>query len=202
MLGQMKLSKFYSNKPDLFEPVDFVDGLNVIIAEIRLPENRSKDTHNLGKTTFGRLLDFSFLTKRDPNFFLFKHFDVFSEFVFFLEIRLEDDSFLTIRRGVDDATKICFKKHEIGHQDFSELPISEWDHQDVPFERARDLLDGLLDWRAFKPWSFRKGLGYLLRSQDDFHDVFHLRKFAGKHADWKPFLAHILGFNDHLLSQH
>jgi uncharacterized protein YydD (DUF2326 family) len=46
----------------------------------------------------------------------------------------------------------------------------------VPFDRARELLDGLLDWRALKPWSFRKGLGYLLRSQDDFRDVFHLRK--------------------------
>ena len=55
---------------------------------------------------------------------------------------------------------------------------SEWDHHDMPFERARDMLDGLLDWRALKPWSYRKGLGYLLRSQDDFRDVFHLRKFA------------------------
>jgi len=77
---------------------------------------------------------------------------------------------------VEDATKISFKKHEARHQDLSALPMAEWDHQDVPFDRARDLLDGLLDWRAIKPWSFRKGLGYLLRSQDDFRDVFHLRK--------------------------
>jgi uncharacterized protein YydD (DUF2326 family) len=64
----MKLSKLYSNKPDLFEPVDFVSGLNVIFAEIRLPENRKKDTHNLGKTTLGRLLDFCFLASRDSKF--------------------------------------------------------------------------------------------------------------------------------------
>ena len=57
----MKLSKLYSNKPDVFEPVDFAPGLNVVMAEIRLPENRNKDTHNLGKTTLGRLLDFGFL---------------------------------------------------------------------------------------------------------------------------------------------
>ena len=198
----MKLSRLYSNKPDLFKPVDFVQGLNVILAEIRLPENRNKDTHNLGKTTLGRLLDFGFLAKRDPKFFLFKHLNLFKDFIFFLEIELQDASFVTIRRGVEEATKISFKRHEAGHQDLSALPMAEWDHQDVPFDRARDLLDGLLDWRALKPWSFRKGLGYLLRSQDDFRDVFQLRKFASAHADWKPFFAHVLGFDSQLVAQH
>lgn len=198
----MKLSRLYSNKPDLFEPVDFVQGLNVVMAEIRLPENREKDTHNLGKTTLGRLLDFVFLSGRDSKFFLFKHFELFKDFAFFLEIELEDASFLTIRRGVEQATKISFKKHEAGHQDFSKLSILEWDHKDLAFERARDLLDGLLDWRALKPWSYRKGLGYLLRSQEDFREVFQLRKFASKHADWKPFLAHMLGFDANLIASH
>lgn len=198
----MKLSKLYSSKPDMFEPVEFVQGLNVIMAEIRLPENRNKDTHNLGKTTLGRLLDFCFLAKRDPKFFLFKHLELFQEFTFFLEIELEDASFVTIRRRVAEATKISFKRHEAGHQDLSVLPLAEWDHQDVPFDRARDLLDGLLDWRALKPWAFRKGLGYLLRAQDDFRDVFHLRKFAAAHSDWKPFLAHVLGFNADLVAKH
>ncbi|MBE2295394.1 MAG: DUF2326 domain-containing protein [Phycisphaerales bacterium] len=198
----MKLSRFYSNKPDLFEPVEFVQGLNVVIAEIRLPENRNKDTHNLGKTTLGRLLDFGFLAKRDLQFFLFKHVELFQDFIFFLEIELEDASFLTIRRSVKEASKISFKRHEAGYQDLSGLSLTRWDHQDIPFERARDLLDGLLDWRVFKPWIFRKGLGYLLRSQDDFRDVFHLRKFMAAHSDWKPFLAHILGFDAQLIAQH
>lgn len=198
----MKLSRLYSNKPDQFEPLDFVQGLNVVLAEIRLPENRKKDTHNLGKTTLGRLLDFSFLAKRDPKFFLFKHLDLFQEFVFFLEIELDDASFITIRRGVEEATRVSFKKHEVGHQDLSTLPLAEWDHQDLPFERARELLDGILDWRALKPWSYRKALGYLLRSQEDFREVFQLRKFASKHADWKPFLAHLLGFDATLVAQH
>ena len=64
------------------------------------------------------------------------------------------------------------------------------------------MLDRLLDWRALKPWSYRKGLGYLLRSQEDFRDVFQLRKFASEHVDWKPFLAHVLGFNARLVAQH
>lgn len=198
----MKLSRLYSDKPDLFYPVDFIQGLNVVMAEIRLPENRNKDTHNLGKTTLGRLLDFAFLAKRDQRFFLFKHPDRFQDFTFFLEIELEDASYVTIRRNVAEHTKISFRRHEAGLQDLSGLPLTEWDHQDVPFDRARDLLDGLLDWRALKPWAYRKGLGYLLRSQDDFRDVFHLRKFAGGHAEWKPFLAHILGFDAQLMALH
>ena len=72
----------------------------------------------------------------------------------------------------------------------------------MPFRRARELLDSLLDWRSLAPWGYRKGLGYLLRSQDDFRDVFHLRRFASSHADWKPFLAHALGFNDELITLH
>lgn len=202
MLVRMKLSRLYSDKPSQFAPVEFVAGLNVVLAEIRLPENRRKDTHNLGKTTLGRMLDFGFLAGRDAKFFLFKHLNLFEDFVFFLEIELADGSYVTVRRSVADASKIAFKKHVTRHQDFSTLSLIEWDHFDVPFERAKELLDSLLDWRALKPWGYRKGLGYFLRSQDDFRDVFHLRRFANSHADWKPFLAHILGFDDELVASH
>jgi uncharacterized protein YydD (DUF2326 family) len=198
----MKLSKLYCNKPDIFGPIDFVSGLNTVIAEIRLPENKAKDTHNLGKTTLGKLLDFCFLLGKDQKFFIFKHFDRFKDFVFYLEIELADASFLTVRRGVEEATKISFKKHEASHQDFSASPNGRWDHFELPFDRAKDMLDSLLDWRSLKPWSYRRIIGYLLRSQDDYGDVFQLNKFASAHADWKPFLAHILGFNAKLIEDH
>ncbi|MHB1081368.1 MAG: DUF2326 domain-containing protein [Prosthecobacter sp.] len=198
----MKLSKLYTNKPEIFSPISFESGLNVVLAEIRLPENKDKDTHNLGKTTVGRLLDFCFLSGRDPNFFLFKHEDIFKDFVFFLEIELNSGSYLTLRRGVEEASLISFKRHSASKQDFSELPEKSWDHFNVPFERSKDLLDGMLDWRTLKPWSFRHILGYLLRSQADYGEVFQLRKFASQHIHWKPFLAHILGFDGSLLKQH
>ena len=198
----MKPSKLYSNQPDRFAAVEFRPDLNAVLAEIRLPENRNRDTHNLGKTTLGRLLDFGFLAGRDPSFFLFRHLDRFNDFVFFLEIELADCSYVTVRRSVEDASRIAFKKHIARYQDFSTLPEREWDHSDVPFERAKDLLDSYLDWRVLKPWNYRKGLGYSLRSQEDFGDVFHLRRFASSHADWKPFLAHILGFDAALIESH
>lgn len=198
----MKPSKLYTDQSDRFAAVEFTSELNVVLAEIRLPENQNRDTHNLGKTTLGRLLDFGFLAGRDPRFFLFRHEALFSDFVFFLEIELLDCTYVTVRRSVADQSRIAFKKHVQRHQDFSTLADPEWDHLGIPFDRARELLDSYLDWRALKPWHYRKGLGYFLRSQEDFGDVFHLRRFANSHADWKPFLAHILGFNATLISEH
>ncbi|KMW72299.1 keratin [Photorhabdus luminescens subsp. luminescens] len=198
----MKLSKIYSNKPSLFEPVTFYEGLNVIYGEIRLPENKEKDTHNLGKSTLGRVIDFTLLSKRNPNFFLFKHPDIFNQFVFFLEVELKDSSFLTIRRDVAQASKIRFKKHQEKNQDYSLLPTEQWDHEDVSFDKAKELLDSLLDLSVIKPWSYRNSIGYLIRSQDDYSDVFQLRKFRSKDASWKPYLSHILGFNAELIKEH
>ncbi|MBX4134213.1 DUF2326 domain-containing protein [Frischella sp. Ac48] len=196
----MKLSKLYSNKPDLFETIIFSSGLNVIQAEIRFPENKKKDTHNLGKSILGKLLDFCFLSQKKSEFFLFKHEQLFKQFVFFLELVLEDGSYLTIRRSVTDATRISIKKHTDSHQDFTQL--AHWDHENVPFDKAKEILDSILNFYLIKPWQYRKILGYLLRSQDDYRDVFQLRKFASKHKDWKPFLAHILGFNSDLIVKH
>ncbi|WP_193025209.1 DUF2326 domain-containing protein [Corynebacterium casei] len=196
----MKLSKIYSNHDERFVPINFRDGLNVVLAEIRLPENRNKDTHNLGKTTLGTLLDFCLLSKRHARMFLFKHINLFEDFVFFLEIELSSGSYLTIRREVKEATKISFKKHLSPRQNFQHLPEEKWDHYKVPFERSKSILDGILNLAAVRPWHYRKGLGYFLRTQDDYSDVFQLRRFASAHSDWKPYVAHILGFDAKLIS--
>lgn len=198
----MRLSRLYSNKPEVFGPVDFTPGLNVVLAEIRLPENKKRDTHNLGKTTLGRLLDFCLLAVHSQHFFLARHHERFEEFIFFLEIELLDGTFVTVRRGVAEASRISFKKHPRRRQDLTGLADEQWDHVSVPLERARQLLDGLLDLGALKPWSYRMGLGYLLRSQGDFGDVFQLSKFAAAQSEWKPYLAHVLGFKARLLEEH
>lgn len=190
----MILSRLYANRTEVFPPVDFHGGLNVVLAEIRLPENRDKDTHNLGKSLLGRLIDFGFLAKA-KDLVLIRHPSLFSDFVFFLEVILPDGTFLTIRRGISDATKVAFKRHGTAKRLLIRVADAEWDHHDVPFEKARALLDGLLNWRALKPWDYRKEVGYLLRSQDDYREVIQLHKFAYAHADWKPFVAQLLGFD-------
>ncbi|MCX2929449.1 DUF2326 domain-containing protein [Mycobacterium sp. CVI_P3] len=190
----MKLSRLYANRPTAFSPITFGEGLNVVIAEIRTPENKKRDTHNLGKTTLGAIIDFTLLSRRDKDMFLFKY-DQFADFVFFLEIRLSRGGYLTVRRSVAEASRISFKRHLDPRQDMLDLREEDWDHFNVPFERAQSLLDGYLDLVDLKPWNFRKGLGYLLRTQADYADVFQLHRYASQHSDWKPFIAHILGFD-------
>lgn len=195
----MKLSRLYTNQPKHFEPIQFTNGLNVVLGEIKDPANKNKDTHNLGKSTLGRVLDFCFLSKKDKDFFLFKHEDKFSDFIFYLEIEATPSKFITIARSVKDATKISFKESMSSEADLSDLDESGWTYSGVAFDKAKQLLDTYLDLSEIKPYDFRKSIGYLIREQDDYGDVFQLKKFKGSHADWKPYLAHILGFNSKLL---
>lgn len=191
----MRLSRLYSNRAELFVPIDFEPGLNVVIAEIRLPGNTSRDTHNLGKTTLGRVIDFCLLKGADSSFFLTKRKDVFGDLTFFLEVELLDGTFVTIRRDVQEASRIWFKLHEDRRCDFSAIADNEWDRVRVPLAKAVVMLDGILDLSDLTPWSYRKLVGYLLRSQNDYQDVFQLSKFKGKESGWKPFLAQMLGFD-------
>ena len=197
----MKLSSLYTNNAKVFQRIDFNEGLNVILGEIRHPKNRGKDSHNLGKSILVKLIDFCLLSGKKPEFFLFKHIDRFQNFIFFLEICYGPNKYVTIRRSVEDATRIAFKKHSLHRQDLQKLEEKDWDHFNIPFEKSKLLLDGILGLTAIAPWDYRKGLGYLLRTQGDFLEVFQLRKFAGGHADWKPFLAQMLGFDGSLLLQ-
>ncbi|MFO1044521.1 MAG: DUF2326 domain-containing protein [Planctomycetaceae bacterium] len=96
---------------------------------------------------------------------------------------------------MNESSKASFKRHKIRHQDFTNLDQSQWDHWNLPFQTARETLDGILDLTVLSPWTYRNAISYSLRSQKDFDDPFKLAKFAGGHSDWKPFLAHILGFD-------
>lgn len=191
----MRLSKIYSNFEDKFEPIVFKKGLNVIYAETRLPENLNKDLHNLGKSVLANLIDFMFLKKKTPGFFLFKHQEIFQDFIFFLEVHLNSGDYVTIKRSVKDDTLISIKKHTTKDEDFLDLEKEEWDHYDVTIKKAKTILDSYFNLTRIKPWNYRQGISYFLRSQEDFLDEFQLSKFQGGHIDWKPYVTHILGFN-------
>ncbi|HZH14042.1 MAG TPA: DUF2326 domain-containing protein [Archangium sp.] len=197
----MRLSSLYSNDNKRFEPIQFRPGLNVVLAQIRDPENRKKDTHNLGKTTLSRLIDFCLLKKKSNDFFLFRHKESFKGFVFFLEVHTAHHGLITVRRSVAEPTRIAIMRHSSPNQDFAQTRDEEWSHVDVPFERAKQLLDGLLELRAVSPWTFRNALSYSLRVQKDYQDVFQLDKFRGQHETWKPYLAHLLGFDSKPVQQ-
>ena len=203
----MKFSALYCNQEHIFPRIDFnvqsAEGVNVILAAIRNPKDKNKDSHNLGKTTLIYLLDFMLLKSiASSSHFLNKHADRFKEFVFYLEAINNQGEFITVRREVARPTKISLRRHSESGCDFTDSDAEYWDHSGVPLNRARSLLDAFFDLSAVKPWDYRRGLSYFLRTQNDFRDYFQLEKFAkGRHVNWKPYLAHIFGFDYTLLKR-
>lgn len=198
----MKLSHLYSNQPEIFTPIRFRGGLNAVVARIDNPKDERKLGHNLGKSLLIEVIDFTLLKGLNKQHFLKRHPELFDEFVFFLEIQLSGGGWLTIRRSVEEPSKIAFKRHEQPNANFVELEESGWDHWRESFKNAVNLLDSMLALTPIKPWTYRKGLGYFLRTQKDYQDVFQLAKFGkGKDVEWKPYLARILGFDDALLTE-
>lgn len=192
--------RLYCNK-DEFEDIEFHSGLNVVLGEIHLEKDRDKDTHNLGKSTLCQLLDFCLLKARHKDFFLFKHDELFHNYIFFLELQLADGGYLTIRRDVATPSKIWLFVSSDRGVDARDLDDDAWTHRRLPFERAKTLVDGLLGYESLQPWDYRKVLAYLFRGQLDFGDVFRPTIFRGKDKDWKPFLLHVMGFNSELFSR-
>lgn len=68
-----------------------------------------------------RLLDFAFLSKRNLKAFPYAKAEKLKVFVFFLEIKLADDSFVTIRRKVANPSKVSFNICCLSDQDFTDL---------------------------------------------------------------------------------
>ena len=199
----MQISRLYSNEKSLFTPIDFncretADILNVVYGDITDSSDEKRDSHNLGKTTLIHVINFMFLKDiSSSKHFLETHKERFISFVFFLEISLNNGEFITIRRAVENNTRIAFKKHEDRSQDFTNDEISEWDHPELTLSAARELLDGILNLRVITPYDYRKALTYFLRTQDDYQSILQLQKFqAGQHVHWKPFVMNLLGFDE------
>lgn len=198
----MRLSHLYCNRPEFFTPIRFRHGLNAVLARIDHPKDAKKLGHNLGKTLLTEVIDFTLLKGVNKRHTFKRHAELFDGFVFFIELELPSGGYVTIRRSVEEPSKIAFRRHTEQYSDFIDLGESGWDHWRESFSKAVDLLDSILAFEPIKPWKYRKGLGYFLRTQADYQDVFQLAKFGkGKDTDWKPYLARVLGFNDNLLIQ-
>ncbi|MEN3930448.1 DUF2326 domain-containing protein [Microvirga sp. W0021] len=197
----MQISHMYSNQPDIFAPIVFNHGadsnrLNVVLGDVKHPKDRKKSSHNLGKTTLLHLIDFMMLKGWSKENFLHKHRDRFENFIFYLEIALNSGEYATIKRSVKSPTRIALTRHKEANQNLNKADDDAWDHPDLPIEEAIKLLDAWLDLRTLKPYDYRKALTYFLRAQGDWADELQLQKFqAGRDLHWKPFVAHLFGFN-------
>jgi uncharacterized protein YydD (DUF2326 family) len=198
----MKLARLYANQPAQFSPITFNgvtdDRLSVVFAKITKPKDKTKDSHNLGKTTLIHLIDFLLLKSisGDANHFLAKHADRFKGFTFYLELQTHDGKYVTVRRNVAQPTKISLKQHDQRGLDGTTVGQTQWDHFEVAIDKAREILDAYLNLSVIKPDDYRKGVSYFLRTQADYQDYFQIAKFmAGKDVYWKPYLTQLIGFD-------
>ena len=183
----MKLSKLYSSD-SRFEAIIFnTNNINAILATGERP-------HSVGKTTLFKLIDYCLIKKSKPKFL---EASVFEDFVFYLELELADNSYITIRRKVKKRTKIAIKVHN-AKTDLSTL-------EDIEF----DIIDGYANVLAFfkekidfelngnKINKYRNYLSYFLRDKDDFSHPFMLNKYKrGKDVEWKTIVASMVGLDD------
>jgi uncharacterized protein YydD (DUF2326 family) len=198
----MEISRIYSNKPDIFAPIVFnceenSIRLNIIYGEVRHPSDQKRDSHNLGKTTLLHVIDFLLLKGTSPEHFLVRNKETFQDFIFFIELALRAGDFATVRREAGNPNRVAMTRHLEDGLDLATAADDVWDHPDLSREDAVKLLDGWLDLAILKPYDYRKAITYFLRAQGDYGDELQLQKFsAGKDRDWKPFVAHLFGFNE------
>lgn len=191
----MKLVRVFSNKN--FTNIKFDERFNVVLATIQDVANK-KDTHNLGKTSLVRVIDFLLLGEFSKKKGLLSN-EIFEGQIFYLEILLNSGRFLVIRRSIDCATRISFHIDDIPLHDF--IAPTSWDEEDLAIDKAKEKLNEYLGFDIVAQWPYRKAVTYFLRTQQDYLDVFQLGKFKGKHSDWKPFVFDLLGFNGELIEK-
>ena len=185
----MKLSKIYSNQPDLFKNIVFNDGINFIIS----------DDHSVGKTKLFDMVDYC-LMKGKPSFF---KLDVFSklDLVFYLELKLNSDKYLTIRRSIkgrsNNAIKVLERKEDLTDWEDSQFDLVGSD------EVVQDALNRIICIELNgQVVNFRHYLNFFLRDQDNQSDVFRLNKFLrSKDIDYKPIISSLLGINGNLVHE-
>ncbi|MBQ8357748.1 MAG: DUF2326 domain-containing protein [Clostridia bacterium] len=195
----MKLSKLYSNKNN-FKEISFNEGINIILGKIKNPDNVNVNCHNLGKSTLVKIIDFMLLKKLPSNSFLKDR--KFRDYIFFLEIQINDGRYVTIRRAVN-STKVSLKVHSLGKQNF--IDETDWDFLDYTIDGKHSAikeLQNLLQFDILNDVKYRNTLTYFLRAQEDYRNPFQLSKyFKNKDSDWKPFLFELLGYDGQLLEQ-
>lgn len=197
----MKLSLLYANDPQLFPQIVFNESLNVIFAQVTNPVDLNRDSHNLGKTFLISVIDFALLGDIDKNH-PFRTVKEFSDLVFFLCIRTNSGNFVTVKRPVTAKKNVAIHIDRVEVQDLSGLPDLDWTESNLSLDRARARLNGLLGLTAIEPYSYRKGLGYSLRRQGDYDDIFRIASRFGRAADneWKPYLSLVLGLDHQLIT--
>jgi len=194
----LKLVKLYSNKPDSFPEIIFHDGLNVVYASVTKKTNDKRSSHSLGKTLLADLIDYMLIKEADKDFFL-KSKDIFEDFVFFLEVQTSSNLCITIERAARGKVSLYTSKFSTNVLNETEFSVVE---KSLGVESARSKLDQLLQLSIVRTAlaTYRKGLRYCLRRQEEFLEIFKAKNVPEKDRDWKPYLSGLLGINPDLVA--
>src|SRR5699024_9695096 len=182
--------------------IKFKDRLNIIFGYVH--NKNVDDPHNLGKSALVHLIDFMLLKEVKKGNYFYNKKSVFKDHTFYLELKLNNGQYLTIRRSFNTITRVDMKT-----LDYSTklLKCAEWDHTNLVLNTTSDnvvpattILNEKLNFDVLKDYDYRKLVGYFIRTQNDYSDVFQLKKFSSStDLVWKPFMYELLGFDSELL---
>lgn len=185
----IKLSKIYSNFENIFPEKKFKTGLNIIFGSVT-KELSNKSSHSLGKTLLIDLIDYCLLkTIRKESFLKKKPFE---NFVFFLEIEVSTEEFITIRRVINGKISIARNNNKGNYSSNNNLT---WEVDSCGLTAGKKKLNQLINPKPLSKFGFhyRNGLRYCLRKQTQYEDTFKVNSSREGDASWKPYLAGILG---------
>ncbi|CAC9437408.1 hypothetical protein BSPLISOX_346 [uncultured Gammaproteobacteria bacterium] len=192
----LKLVKLYSNKESEFPSIFFHDGINVIYARITKNE-KSKDSHSLGKSTLADLIDYMLIKKITKNFFLKK--PQFINFIFYLEVQASQNLFITIQRAVSGKISLSSSKESTNLIEINNASLIG--ENLIPKEAKKNLNEILkLNIVNNALGKYRNGLRYCIRHQDEYTKIFKVKTHNEKDVRWKPYLSGLLGISADLVT--
>ncbi len=169
----MKISKIYSNKGS-FKSIIFDKDINFILS----------NDHSVGKSTLFKLINFCLFGSKD-----FLSREQFNDFIFYLEIEIEVNKYITIKRPTTGRKNIEIK---VTTEKSVLLDEKEFDKKGG-LDESKSFFEENLNLCLAK---FRSYLTYFLRDQDNQSDVFMLNKYLrSNHIDYKPIVSNLLGIN-------
>ncbi|WP_349925217.1 DUF2326 domain-containing protein [Bacillus altitudinis] len=197
----MKLSRLYSDD-SRFKNIKFKDGLNIIFGYVK--DINVNDPHNLGKSALVHLIDFMLLKEVKKGNYFYNKKKVFKNHTFYLEIKLYNGNYITIRRSFKNITRVDMK---LLNHSTKLLDCDEWDYTNLVLNTtsekvipATTILNESLNFDILRDYDYRKLVGYFIRTQNDYSDVFQLNKYSSSNdQDWKPFVFELLGFDSGVL---
>ncbi|WP_419783647.1 DUF2326 domain-containing protein [Maridesulfovibrio sp.] len=197
----MILSKIYAEGGE-FNTVDFNPGLNVIMGSCTRKGEAGADQHNLGKTLFVDVVDFALLSSVSSEHAFKKKKTFFNRYTFYLEIKLKDGTFVTVKRSIAKMNKASFL---VAKESVDAREVDEWTYKDVSLRstsgvNAQEMLKTLLQIDSIESMSLRSLLAYSMRRQDDYGETFNINDDK-KLIIWMPRLLSFVGLNGDLLKK-